>query len=108
MLSLSEAYNKSVQEESSLTAEQLKTRHVGKQGECAVEVETQSFGPCFPQRREIGLLRSHPITLPFSLSHLRVPGCVETDPKRHLEDAVEQAMGDSILQSLNAMLLAEL
>ena len=33
MLSLSEAYNKSVQEESTLTAEQLKTRHVGKQGE---------------------------------------------------------------------------
>jgi len=31
MLSLSEAYNKSVQEESTLTAEQLKTRHVGKQ-----------------------------------------------------------------------------
>ncbi|CEH18430.1 mov34-domain-containing protein [Ceraceosorus bombacis] len=61
MLALSEAYNKSVQEESTLSAEQLKTRHVGKQ-----------------------------------------------DPKRHLEDAVEQAMGDSILQSLNAMLLAEL
>ena len=31
MLSLSEAYNKSVMEESSLTPEQLKTRHVGKQ-----------------------------------------------------------------------------
>ncbi|GJJ07495.1 multicatalytic endopeptidase [Clathrus columnatus] len=31
MLSLSEAYNKSVQEESTLTQEQLKTRHVGKQ-----------------------------------------------------------------------------
>jgi len=31
MLSLSEAYNKSVQEESTLTPEQLKTRHVGKQ-----------------------------------------------------------------------------
>ncbi len=31
MLSLSEAYNKSVQEESTLTAEQLNTRHVGKQ-----------------------------------------------------------------------------
>jgi len=31
MLTLSEAYNKSVQEESTLTAEQLKTRHVGKQ-----------------------------------------------------------------------------
>ncbi|PWN95294.1 putative RPN11-26S proteasome regulatory subunit [Tilletiopsis washingtonensis] len=61
MLALSEAYNKSVQEESTLTPEQLKTRHVGKQ-----------------------------------------------DPKRHLEDAVEQAMGDSILQSLNSMLLAEL
>jgi len=31
MLSLSEQYNKSVQEESTLTADQLKTRHVGKQ-----------------------------------------------------------------------------
>jgi 26S proteasome regulatory subunit N11 len=31
MLSLSEAYNKSVQEESTMTADQLKTRHVGKQ-----------------------------------------------------------------------------
>ncbi|MCO5598835.1 hypothetical protein L7F22_052934 [Adiantum nelumboides] len=61
MLSLSEAYNKSVQEESTLTAEQLKTRHVGKQ-----------------------------------------------DPKRHLEDAVEAAMGDQIVQSLGTMLLAEL
>ncbi len=61
MLSLSEAYNKSVQEESTLTQEQLKTRHVGKQ-----------------------------------------------DPKRHLEDAVEQTMGDQIVQSLGTMLLAEL
>ncbi|KAL6309607.1 Mov34-domain-containing protein [Sparassis latifolia] len=31
MLTLSEAYNKSVQEESTLTPDQLKTRHVGKQ-----------------------------------------------------------------------------
>lgn len=61
MLKLSEEYNKSVQEESTLTAEELKTRHVGKQ-----------------------------------------------DPKRHLEDAVEQAMGDQIMQSLGTMLLAEL
>ncbi|KAK7470485.1 multicatalytic endopeptidase [Stygiomarasmius scandens] len=61
MLSLSEAYNKSVQEESTLTADQLKTRHVGKQ-----------------------------------------------DPKRHLEDAVEKAMGDQVVQNLGTMLLAEL
>jgi hypothetical protein len=61
MLSLSEAYNKSVQEESTLSAEQLKTRHVGKQ-----------------------------------------------DPKRHLEEAVEKAMGDQVVQNLGAMLLAEL
>jgi len=58
---LSESYNKSVQEESTLTAEQLKTRHVGKQ-----------------------------------------------DPKRHLEEAVEKAMGDQVVQSLGTMLLAEL
>ncbi|KAJ1909666.1 multicatalytic endopeptidase [Tieghemiomyces parasiticus] len=31
MLTLAEAYHKSVQEESSLTADQLKTRHIGKQ-----------------------------------------------------------------------------
>lgn len=31
MLSLAEAYNKSVQEELTMTPEQLKTRHVGKQ-----------------------------------------------------------------------------
>ncbi|KAF8826893.1 JAB1/Mov34/MPN/PAD-1 ubiquitin protease-domain-containing protein [Lentinula edodes] len=61
MLTLSEAYNKSVQEESTLTPEQLKTRHVGKQ-----------------------------------------------DPKRHLEDAVEKAMGDQVVQNLATMLLAEL
>ena len=61
MLTLSEAYNKSVQEESTLTAEQLKTRHVGKQ-----------------------------------------------DPKRHLEEAVEQAMGNQVVQNLATMLLAEL
>ncbi|KAF8663379.1 hypothetical protein AX16_000954 [Volvariella volvacea WC 439] len=61
MLTLSEAYNKSVQEESTLTPEQLKTRHVGKQ-----------------------------------------------DPKRHLEEAVEKAMGDQVVQNLGAMLLAEL
>ena len=61
MLTLSEAYNKSVQEESTLTAEQLKTRHVGKQ-----------------------------------------------DPKRHLEEAVEKAMGDQVVQTLGTMLLAEL
>ncbi|GLB33955.1 putative mov34-domain-containing protein [Lyophyllum shimeji] len=61
MLTLSEAYNKSVQEESTLTPEQLKTRHVGKQ-----------------------------------------------DPKRHLEEAVEKAMGDQVVQNLGTMLLAEL
>jgi len=52
MLSLAEAYQKSVAEESSLTPEQLATRHVGKQ-----------------------------------------------DPKRHLEDAVEGAMGSQITQA---------
>ena len=49
MLSLASAYNKSVQEESTLSTQELKTRHVGKQ-----------------------------------------------DPKRHLEDAVENAMGDQV------------
>jgi len=57
MLSLATAYNKSVQEESTLSADELKTRHVGKQ-----------------------------------------------DPKRHLEEAVEQAMGRNIIQSLGTML----
>ncbi|KAH8105949.1 JAB1/Mov34/MPN/PAD-1 ubiquitin protease-domain-containing protein [Cristinia sonorae] len=61
MLTLSEAYNKSVQEESTLTPDQLKTRHMGKQ-----------------------------------------------DPKRHLEEAVEKAMGDQVVQNLGTMLLAEL
>jgi len=61
MLTLSEAYHKSVQEESTLTQDQLKTRHVGKQ-----------------------------------------------DPKRHLEEAVEKAMGDQVVQNLGTMLLAEL
>ncbi|KAI9001121.1 Mov34-domain-containing protein [Trametes punicea] len=61
MLSLSEAYNKSVQEESTLSPEQLKTRHVGKQ-----------------------------------------------DPKRHLEEQVEKAIGDQVVQNLGTMLLAEL
>ncbi|KAG9082363.1 multicatalytic endopeptidase [Ceratobasidium sp. UAMH 11750] len=61
MLKLSEAYTKSVEEESTLTPEQLATRHVGKQ-----------------------------------------------DPKRHLEDAVERAMGNQVVQSLGTMLLAEL
>ncbi|KAH9844192.1 Mov34-domain-containing protein [Rhodofomes roseus] len=61
MLSLSAAYNKSVQEESTLTSDQLKTRHVGKQ-----------------------------------------------DPKRHLEEQVEKAIGDQVVQNLGAMLLAEL
>lgn len=49
MLTLAAAYNKSVQEESTLSNQELKTRHVGKQ-----------------------------------------------DPKRHLEDAVENAMGDQV------------
>ncbi|KAL7750418.1 multicatalytic endopeptidase [Sorochytrium milnesiophthora] len=57
MLTLTEAYNKSVQEESQLTPEQLKTRHVGKQ-----------------------------------------------DPKRHLEDSVEQLMGNNIVQTLGTMI----
>lgn len=61
MLTLSEAYNKSVQEESTLSVEKLKTRHVGKQ-----------------------------------------------DPKRHLEEAVEKAIGDQVVQNLGTMLLAEL
>ncbi|GAA6016009.1 hypothetical protein JCM10207_006836 [Rhodosporidiobolus poonsookiae] len=57
MLALSKTYTESVKEEATLTPQQLKTRHVGKQ-----------------------------------------------DPKRHLEEAVEKAMGDSILQSLGTML----
>ncbi|KAJ3092440.1 26S proteasome non-ATPase regulatory subunit 14 [Quaeritorhiza haematococci] len=57
MLALAEAYNKSVIEETTMTAEQLKTRHVGKQ-----------------------------------------------DPKRHLEDNVEQLMTDNIVQCLGSML----
>ncbi|KZT42891.1 Mov34-domain-containing protein [Sistotremastrum suecicum HHB10207 ss-3] len=61
MLSLAGQYNKSVQEETTLTPEQLKTRHVGKQ-----------------------------------------------DPKRHLEDMVEKAMGNQVVQNLGTMLLAEL
>lgn len=50
-----------MREESTLTADQLKTRHVGKQ-----------------------------------------------DPKRHLEESVEKAMGDQVVQNLGTMLLAEL
>lgn len=61
MLALSGAYNKSVQEESTLSPEKLKTRHVGKQ-----------------------------------------------DPKRHLEETVEKAIGDQVVQNLGTMLLAEL
>lgn len=61
MLALSGAYNKSLQEETTLSAEQLKTRHVGKQ-----------------------------------------------DPKRHLEEAVEKAVGDQVVQNLGTMLLSEL
>ncbi|GAA6051601.1 hypothetical protein JCM3770_003491 [Rhodotorula araucariae] len=57
MLALAQTYTASVKEEATLTPQQLKTRHVGKQ-----------------------------------------------DPKRHLAEAVEQAMGDSILQSLGTML----
>ncbi|ORX77076.1 hypothetical protein K493DRAFT_107324 [Basidiobolus meristosporus CBS 931.73] len=57
MLSLAEAYNKSVQEESTLSADQLKTRHVGKQ-----------------------------------------------DPKRHLEETVEDVMCNNIVQTLGTML----
>ena len=53
MLKLATSYNTSVKEESSLSPQELKTRHVGKQ-----------------------------------------------DPKRHLEDAVEEAMGRNIVQSL--------
>lgn len=60
MLSLANAYTKSVQDEQTMTAEQLKTRHVGKQ-----------------------------------------------DPKRHLQDAVEKAMGEQVTQSLAMGVLAE-
>jgi len=56
MLQLTEAYNKSVQEEETMTQEQLQTRHVGKQ-----------------------------------------------DPKRHLEEAVEEVMGSNIVQTLRSM-----
>jgi len=57
MLALSQQYTTSVKEETTMTAQQLKVRHIGK-----------------------------------------------NDPKRHLEDAVEKAMQDSILQSLGTML----
>lgn len=61
MLKLATSYTKSVQEEATLTPEQLKTRHVGK-----------------------------------------------LDPKRHLEEAVEQSLGDQVTQSLAMGVLAEL
>ncbi|KAI9209141.1 26S proteasome non-ATPase regulatory subunit 14 [Polychytrium aggregatum] len=57
ILNLSEAYNKSVIEEMTMTSEQLKTRHVGKQ-----------------------------------------------DPKRHLEETVEKAMTNNIVQCVGSML----
>ncbi|CAG8432674.1 5656_t:CDS:2 [Diversispora eburnea] len=57
MLSLAEAYNKSVQEESTMTSDQLKTRHVGKQ-----------------------------------------------DPKRHLEESVEEVMSNNIVMALGTMI----
>ncbi|KAI8620586.1 JAB1/Mov34/MPN/PAD-1 ubiquitin protease-domain-containing protein [Chytriomyces sp. MP71] len=60
MLSLSELYNKSVVEESSMTVDQLNTRHIGKQ-----------------------------------------------DPKRHLEDKVEEVMTTNIVQCLGSMLDVE-
>ncbi|WWC61861.1 uncharacterized protein I303_104446 [Kwoniella dejecticola CBS 10117] len=61
MLKLATSYTKSVQEESTMTAEQLKTRHVGK-----------------------------------------------LDPKRHLSEAAEKAMGEQVTQSLAMGVLAEL
>jgi hypothetical protein len=61
MLSLATAYTKSVQEETTMTAEQLKTRHVGK-----------------------------------------------LDPRRHLGEAAEKAMGEQVTQSLAMGVLAEL
>ncbi len=56
MLSLAEAYNKSIMEEETMTAEQLKTRHVGKK-----------------------------------------------DPKRHLMETVESAIGENLIQGLGTM-----
>ncbi|WWD17336.1 hypothetical protein CI109_101776 [Kwoniella shandongensis] len=61
MLNLAISYNKDVQDEATMTAEQLKTRHVGK-----------------------------------------------LDPKRHLAEAAEKAMGDQVTQSLAMGVLAEL
>lgn len=61
MLSLATAYTKSVQEETTMTAEQLKTRHVGK-----------------------------------------------LDPRRHLGEAAEKAMGAQVTQGLAMGVLAEL
>jgi len=56
MVQLAELYNKSVQEEETMTQEQLKTRHVGKQ-----------------------------------------------DPKRHLQEKVEDMMSSNIVQTLRTM-----
>ena len=60
MLNLAQQYNKSIVEEATLTPEELKIRHVGKQ-----------------------------------------------DPKRHLGDAVEKAMGKQVVQSLGMGVLSE-
>ncbi len=60
MLNLAQQYSQSVQEETTLSADQLKTRHVGKQ-----------------------------------------------DPKRHLQDTVERAMGQQVTQSLAMGVLSE-
>ncbi|KAI9592219.1 putative RPN11-26S proteasome regulatory subunit [Syncephalis fuscata] len=59
MLSLTDSYNKSVQEETTMSAEQLSNRHVGKQ-----------------------------------------------DPKRHLEETVEEVLDNNIVQSLGTMVNA--
>jgi hypothetical protein len=60
MLNLAQQYNKSIVEESTLSAEEFKIRHVGKQ-----------------------------------------------DPKRHLGDAVEKAMGQQVVQGLGMGVLSE-
>lgn len=61
MLHLASLYTASVKEESTMTAQQLSTRHVGKR-----------------------------------------------DPKRHLEEAVEKAMGGMVVQGLGMGVLGEL
>ena len=76
----------------------------GQNGRCSLRRATEGGA-----NAEIDEDNEKPVTVEMATAdQLKTRHVGKQDPKRHLEEAVEKAMGDQVVQNLGTMLLAEL